>query len=77
MGLSRGQLLFKHKCLLPFIQALLCQNFVLKDQGQVQIKFKAWLCKMWVSLDKHLTSELPSSIHLFMHLLFAKYPGTR
>ena len=51
-----------------FIQVLLCQSLASKNQDevQVQIKFKAWLLKMWVTLAKHLTSELPQ-FHSFMH----------
>lgn len=59
-----------------FIQALLCQSLVSKDQVQVQINVKTWLLKMWVILAKHLTSELPSSIHSCMHLFFARHHGT-
>lgn len=51
-----------------FIQVLLCQSLASKNQDevQVQIKFKAWLLKMWVTSAKHLTSEL-RQFHSFMH----------
>lgn len=69
MVFSRGHLLFKHEFLLPFIHSgTTVPEFGLKNQDevQVQIKFKAWLLKMWVTSAKHLTSELPQ-FHSFMH----------